>query len=242
MTNSALPTTGVPTPPTPYYEDDLVTLYHGDAHEVLRSLPAESIDLVLTDPPYNCVNRASSGLRNLDKGGADSLPVIVEQIADELVRVATGSIYVWCGASFLSDWLRAFEAHSLTVRGAAWHKTNPSPMNGDKLWLSAAEFCAFARKPKAYFSLSCQANIWKHKIDSEVNWHPTPKPLPLMEHLVRASCPPGGTVLDAFAGSGTTLLAAKNEGRKAIGIELDESYCKQIVPRLAQDTLFGGVA
>lgn len=226
----------------PYYEDDAVTLYHGDCHEILAEIPDVSVDLVLTDPPYNCVNRASSGLRNLDKGGADDLPVVLEQIADELVRVATGSIYVWCGASFLSDWLRSFEAHGLTVRGAAWHKTNPSPMNGDKLWLSAAEFCAFARKPKAYFSLSCQANVWKHKTDSEVDWHPTPKPLSLMEHLVRASCPPGGLVLDAFAGSGTTLRAAKNDGRRAIGIELNERYCEQIAKRLSQESLFGGVA
>jgi site-specific DNA-methyltransferase (adenine-specific) len=226
----------------PYYSDEFVTLYHGDCHQILSELPDQSVDLVLTDPPYNCVNRASSGLRNLDKGSADDAPVVVEEIADEFVRIATGSIYVFCGDVQMSHFLSAFKVHGLTVRGATWHKTNPSPMNGDKLWLSAAEFCAFARKPGAYFSLSCQANVWKHKTDSEVDWHPTPKPLPLMEHLVRASCPPGGTVLDAFAGSGTSLLAAKNNDRRAIGIELDERYCERIARRLAQDTLFGGVA
>lgn len=228
----------------PYYSDDSVTLYHGDSHEILQSLPDASVDLVLTDPPYNCVNRASSGLRNLDKGGADDLPVVIDDIAAELVRLATGSIYVWCGASFLSDWLRPFEVAGLSVRGCTWHKTNPSPMNGDKLWLSAAEFCAFARKPKAYYSLFCEPNVWKHKTDSEIDWHPTPKPVALMGHLVRASCPPGGTVLDAFAGSGSTLRAAVDNGRKAIGIELDERYCERIATRLEQGALdiFGGAA
>ena len=235
------PTEGQQVGPTPYYQDDLVTLYHGRWEDVLPRLHL-SADMVLTDPPYNCINRATSGLRSLDKGGADSEPVVIEDLVDTLVSVTTGSIYVFCGDVQMSLFLTAFKAHGLTVRGATWHKTNPSPMNGEKLWLSAAEFCAFARKPKAYFSLSCQANVWKHKTDSDVDWHPTPKPLPLMEHLIRASCPPGGLILDPFAGSGTSLLAAKNEGRRAVGIELNESYCARIVPRLAQDTLFGGVA
>jgi DNA modification methylase len=226
----------------PYYEDDLVTLYHGRWEDVLPSLPDLSVDMILTDPPYNCVNRQSGGLRSLDKGGADSEPVVIEDLVGELVRLATGSLYVFCGDVQMSDFLREFKTHGLTVRGATWHKTNPSVMNGDKLWLSAAEFCAFARKPKAYFSLSCQANVWRHKTDSEVDWHPTPKPLPLMEHLVRASCPPGGVVLDPFAGSGTSLLAAKNCNVRAIGVELNDAYCARMVARLGQDTLFGGVA
>ena len=225
----------------PYYSDDLVTLYCGRWQDVLPTLPNLAADLTLTDPPYNCINRHSGGLRSLDKGAADSEPVVIEDLVDALVAATTGSLYVFCGDVQMSLFLTAFKGYGLTVRGGTWHKTNPSPMNGDKLWLSAAEFCAFARKPKAYFSLSCQPNVWKHKTDSDVDWHPTPKPLPLMEHLVRASCP-GGLVLDPFAGSGTSLLAAKNEGRRAIGIELDESYCARIVPRLAQDTLFGGAA
>lgn len=225
----------------PYYEDDLVTLYCGRWEDVLPTLDL-SVDMVLTDPPYNCVNRPSGGLRSFDKGAADSEAVVIEDLVDALVSVTIGSLYVFCGDVQMSDFLRAFKAHGLSVRGATWHKTNPSPMNGDKLWLSAAEFCAFARKPKAYFSLSCQANVWKHKTEADIPWHPTPKPLALMEYLVRASCPPNGTVFDPFAGSGTTLLAAKNAGRRAIGVELNPDYCDQIIPRLAQDTLFGGAA
>lgn len=188
----------------PYYEDDLVTLYHGKWEDVLPTLDLTA-DLTLTDPPYNCVNRASHGLRSLDKGAADSEPVVVEDLAEALVAVTTGSIYVFCGAEQLSHFLAAFGEHDLSV-------------------------------------LSCQPNVWTHKTDQEVDWHPTPKPAPLMEYLIRASCPPGGLVFDPFAGSGTTLLAAKNENRRAVGIEMNESYCERIVARLAQDTLFGGAA
>ena len=161
---------------TPYYEDGVVTIYHGDCREVLPTLPA--VDLVLTDPPYNCINRATGGLRVIDKGGADSRPVDIAEVADEFIRLATGSIYVWCGASFLSDWLRCFEDAGLTVRGGVWWKPNPSPMNGDKLWLSALEFCAFARKSKAYFDAFCKPAVWQWPV--EEGDHPTPKPVRLV--------------------------------------------------------------
>lgn len=225
---------------TPYYADEYVTLYKGDCASILPAL--DPLDVVLTDPPYNCVNRASFGLRSLDKGSADALPVDIPVVAAEFVRLATGSIYVFCGASFLSDWLREFEAASLTVRGCTWVKPNPSPMNGDKLWLSAAEFCAFARKPSAYFAVSCQPNVWRSKVERAIPEHPTPKPVGLMRKLIEASCPPGGTVLDPFAGSGSTLRAAADMGRRAIGIEIDESYCELIVRRLAQGALDFGEA
>ena len=72
--------------------------------------------------------------------------------------------------------------------------------------------------------------------------HPTEKPTALLQDLPSVVCPPHGVVLDPFAGSGSTLTAAKVTGRQAIGIEADERYCEIAARRLAQDTLFGGVA
>jgi site-specific DNA-methyltransferase (adenine-specific) len=223
----------------PYYQDDAVTIYHGDCREILPTI--SPVDLVLTDPPYNCINRATGGLRTIDKGGADSRPVEIEAAAAEFVRLATGSIYVWCGASFLSDWLRAFEDAGLTTRGGVWHKPNPSPMNGEKMWLSALEFCAFARKPSAYFDSHCKPALWRWP--TEPGDHPTPKPMRLMQEQIGASCPKGGIVLDPYMGGATTLRAAKDLGRRAIGIEIEERYCEIAARRMGQEVLdFGSAA
>lgn len=225
----------------PYYQDEFVTLYHGDCLEIMASIPDLSVDLTLTDPPYNCVNRPSGGLRTLDKGSADDLPVSIPDTWAQIDRLTRHSAYVFCGDAQVGDWFE--QTGNLTRRLCTWHKPNPSPMNGDKLWLSASEFCVYARKPKAYWSLSCAHNVWDHPVDRDISWHPTPKPVPLLRYLIEASCPPGGVVLDCFAGSGATLRAAVDCGRRAIGIEVDQQYCDRIVSRLAQGVLdFSGAA
>lgn len=221
---------------SPYYEASGITIYHGDCVEVLAQIGDEAVDLVVTDPPYNAINRKSSGLRSLDKGEADSLPVDIAALAPEFVRVSKGGAYVWCSDDQFSDWVRAFKGIGMTTRIAAWCKSNPSPMNGDKLWLSGVELCVFARKDGAWFSRFCEIPVWKGATVQRDD-HPTPKPLWLMQKRIEASCPPSGIVLDPFMGSGTTLRAAKDLGRKAIGIELNEKYCEVAAQRLSQEVL-----
>ena len=224
----------------PYYEHNGITIYHGDCREVLPTLTP--VDLVLTDPPYNAINRASGGLRSFDKGLADSAVVDVPALAPQLWELTTGSLYVWCSDEQYTGWTMAFKGLGATTRKCAWWKSNPSPMNGDKLWTSALELCVYARREKAYHAPFCQPPVWKGPTESRVD-HPTPKPRWLMDRLVEASSPVGGTVLDPFMGSGTTLVAAKNLGRKAIGIEIEERYAEIAAKRLSQEVLdFGGAA
>jgi len=218
----------------PYYDHGGITIYHGDCREVLPTLAP--VDLVLTDPPYNAINRASSGLRSFDKGTADNAPVDIATLAAEFVRLANGSIYVWCSDEQFTGWTEAFKGTGCATRICAWHKTNPSPMNGEYLWLSALELCVFARKPNAYFAERCAHPIWTGPSEP-LDGHPTPKPVWLFSRLLIASAPLSGTVLDPFVGSGTTLLAAKNLGRHAIGIELEERYCEIAANRLSQEVL-----
>jgi DNA modification methylase len=219
---------------TPYYDDGTCVIYHGDARDVLPSL--SPVELVLTDPPYNVVNRADEGLRSLDRGSADSANIDVGWLVGAVARLTTGSVYVWCGSEQLSPLRAGLVTAGMSTRTCVWHKSNPSPMNGERMWLSALELCVFGRRPKAAFEPHCEAPIWFGPTEPRDD-HPTAKPEWLFKRLVLASSVKGGTVLDPFMGSGTTLRAAKDLGRKAIGIELEERYCEIAARRLGQEVL-----
>lgn len=215
----------------------------GDCIDVMRTLPDGCVDAVVTDPPYNAINRATGGLRSLDKGVADSAPIDIPALTTEFWRVGRESFYVWCSAEQVSFWTLEFRALGGTTRASVWWKTNPSPMNGESLWLSALELCVFARKPKATFNLHCAHPVWREPVESGDIDHPTPKPVSLMRRQLLASMPAGGVVLDPFCGSGTTGVAAVDSGYRFIGIEIQPEYAalssRRIADAAAQGNLFG---
>ncbi|OQA02710.1 MAG: Modification methylase DpnIIB [bacterium ADurb.Bin400] len=202
-----------------------------DCLEALKQLPDKCVDLVLTDPPYGEVNRPSGGLRLLDKGIADVILYSEDEFIGQIIRVANKSIYVFCGTEQVSL-VRSLMARSgLSTRLCIWEKTNPSPMNGQYMWLSSLECCVYGRQPKATFNEHCASAVWR--CASENNQiHPTQKPLALFARLVLASTDIGDLVIDPFAGSGTTGVAAVQLGRQFLGFEIDPEYC-----RLANDRI-----
>jgi site-specific DNA-methyltransferase (adenine-specific) len=209
------------------------TLFQGDCLELMKDMSTGSIDMILSDIPYGEVSQKSSGLRKLDRGNADTCTIDLGAMVQQAVRVCSGSFYIFCGTEQVSEIISHFKVHKLTTRLCAWEKSNPSPMNGTKLWLSGMEFCIFARKPKSTFNEHCQKALWKFPVGrSKV--HPTEKPVALMERLVKASSNEGETVLDFTMGSGTTGVACKNLNRDFIGIELDSEYFKIAQDRIAQ--------
>jgi site-specific DNA-methyltransferase (adenine-specific) len=216
----------------PYYSDEWATLYCARWEDV--GLP--KCDMVLTDPPYNAINRETGGLRMIDKGAADSEAVDLPVLVAALAATGAHTVYGWCSSEQLSEWLIALQAHGFTTRTGVWWKTNPSPMNGDALWLSAIEVCAFGRRAKATFTRHCEGAVWRGPL-AEPNGHPTPKPVWLMQSLIQASSNPGDLVLDPFAGGGATLYAAKQLNRRAVGVEMNERYCEIIARRLSQEVL-----
>ena len=198
-------------------------LHLGDCLDVMQDIPDGSVDMVLSDIPYGEVSQKSSGLRKLDRGNADACEIDLTKMVFESVRVCHGSQYIFCGTEQISIIVTLFKSYGLTTRVGAWEKTNPSPMNGTRIWLSGLEFCVFARKSNSTFNEHCKKALWQAP-SGRSKIHPTQKPVALMERLITASTNPGETVLDFTCGSGTTGVAAANTGRRFIGIEMDADY------------------
>lgn len=198
-------------------------LLNMDCMKYLPQVKDKSIDLVVTDIPYGEVNRKSSGLRNLDKGIADVVNFAMPDLINELARVVNGSMYIFCGREQVSEICSLMTVNGMSTRLCIWEKTNPSPMNGTRLWLSGIECCVFGRFPKATFNEYCKNTVFRYPCGrSKV--HPTEKPLKLIERLVLASSNEGDVVLDPFMGSGTTGVACRKNNRDFIGVELSEQY------------------
>lgn len=238
--------------PTPYYQDDLVTLYHGDCREILPTLADELVAAVITDPPYTerthrnaTTNKAGEHAHALT--GARGFDAITDtdlrQLLSECGRISQG----WVVATM--DYRHAVEFDTSPPEGlkcqrvGVWVKTNPTPqITGDRPaqgW-EAISYLHRADRRSKWNGGGTHGNYVMRIASPE--GHPTVKPLPLISDLVRKFTKPGDLILDPWAGSGTTGRAAKDEGRRSILIEAREEWCELIAGRMTQDTLFGGVA
>lgn len=242
----------------PYYQDELVTLYHGDCADILPSLP--SVDLVLTDPPYS-VSTAKSfdrshfgkGVRNLDFFAGDQdwatmTASVVERVL--LAAAKTNALYAWCGHRQFGRIVDALEADGWLTKPLAWSKRCPIPAPPGVGYDSALELCVYAfRDGRKWLPKTGTKNPnvivadgYRHGQPGKWD-HPTQKPISTMQIPLLNSTEPGDVILDPFAGSGTTLRVAMDNGRKAIGIEIEERYCELIAKRLSQGVLdFGEVS
>jgi DNA modification methylase len=209
-------------------------VYNIDCIEYMKTMKDNSVDLVVTDIPYGEVNRKSSGLRNLEKGKADIVTFSIDSLLDNLCRITKGSMYIFCGMEQVSIIRKLMVEHKMSTRLCIWEKSNPSPMNGDKIWLSGIECCVYGKFPKAAFNEHCKNTVFRFPCGRN-KLHPTQKPLELIKKLVLASSNRGDLVFDGFAGSGTTGVACKKLGRRFIGCELDENYCKIANDRIDEE-------
>lgn len=203
----------------PYYQHKGITIYHGDCREILPSL--EPVDLVLTDPPYG-IDAGNVKFGKARVGGVDwdksTQPIAVSD-SIRLARRAVifgGNYYTMPPASC---WL-------------VWDK-------------QTAGVTTFADAELAWTNLPGAVRLvrylWSgpYQKKREIRHHPTQKPAEVMSWCIAQSDKHGDnqTILDPFMGSGTTLVAAKDLGRKAIGIEIEEKYCEIAAKRLSQEVL-----
>lgn len=218
----------------PYYTDDSVTLYHGACLEIDAWLDA---DVLVTDPPYGIAYQSNL---NRDKRNTKRGRPIASD-ANTAARDAVLDRWSTRPAIVFGRWDAPRPAN---VRARLiWDKGNtvgmgdlslPWGRSEEEIYVLGSGFVG--KRSGSVIRVQMLMSADRHRPD-----HPTPKPVPLMERLIE-KCPPG-VIADPFAGSGSTLIAARNLGRKAIGVELEERYCELVARRLAQDVLdFGELA
>lgn len=245
----------------PYYESEGITIYHGDALEVLATIE-HPVDALVMDPPY------ASGTRTEASKPASGSMLRAGRFADRPIDLdqMTTTGFVWLmrhiglsvrdlmpdGASVMSfiDWRQwpnlsgALETCNLRVQAMlVWDKGSIGMGNGFR---TQHELICHASKgvPTVYRRNVGQVLRYPREAPEH---HPSPKPVALMADLIEVVTAPGDLVLDPFMGSGTTLLAARNLGRRAIGIESKAEHCATAAERLgaapvmADDSLFAEV-
>ena len=222
----------------PYYEDPKagIVIYHGDCREVLPSIA--TADLVIADPPYLFGLASTEG----KVGWADLMNSAFWYASwlSEIKRITVNS----AGAAWVFNSWRSFPVLAKAACDASW--AIESLLVWDKDWIGPGgtrglrpqyELIALFVQPTFALANRSLPDVWRHKWMTTIGVtdHRAEKPAPLVEKLIRES---GGLlVLDPFMGSGTTLVAAKNLGRRAIGVEAEERHCESAAKRLSQEVL-----
>ena len=219
--------------PKPYYQDDFVTLYHGDCLEILQSIEAH---VLITDPPYGTrfsEANPKGGYGRRQNAGLGPEGFTIANDNDTAMRDKILSHWGERPALVFGS-PRLEDPPGTWVDRLVWDKQRPG-MNGgpwryrhESIYVSAG----FVRVNDSATSIITAFPDQRDHIHA--------KPIKLMQALVGAA--PEGVILDPFAGSGTTLRAAKDLGRKSIGIEIEEKYCEIAARRCSQEVLDFGAA
>lgn len=210
-------------------------IINADCLNILKQLPSKSIDLVLTDPPYNASN-SSLGYseksyktinQNWDKDFTlDFLQIVESKIKDN------GSMLVFCSYHLLADYLNTAKLKLQQI--IHWAKYNPFPAIA-KVYTQNVEYILWFRNTKPYTfnkGFSGQNIIYTNILNGkENNGHPAQKPLELIEKLLNVHSNGNDLILDCFSGSGTTAIACHNLNRNFICIEKDKDYYEKSVKR-----------
>ncbi len=197
--------------------------YLGNMLEVCKNIEDKSIDLVLTDIPYN-ISQKSNGLRRLDYGEWDKQDDMEVDWLIEMMRVCKGTIITFCGNEQISGITKLLKTHNFSTRSIVWHKPNPNVINCNRLYVESTEFAVYGKLPKATYNPKYKHNLFNYPVVKKGRVHPTQKPLKLFEELILDTTKEGDIVLDPFSGSFTSCVAAINTNRRFIGIERNEDY------------------
>lgn len=220
------------------YEID--NIYNEDCYKAIKDIPDKSVDLIVTDPPYEW--QRGGEMTGLFRKGVSSRKFMYQienskidkgidwNILDEFVRVLKKiNIYIWCNKDQLYKYMEYFVGKKQCYfEIIIWNKTNITPLCGNK-YLTDKEYCLFFREKGVPIlgSYDTKKTVYissANRDDKDKFEHPTIKPMQIIKNLIINSSNENDIVLDCFAGSGTTLVAAKDLGRHYIGFEIDKKW------------------
>ena len=217
------------------------TVVNGDCLDYLGQIPDNSIDLILTDPPYNIAQYSTGNINlpgrsalNNDLAEWDLIPIDPFDLLPDFKRIIKpdGNIFVFTSYNLIGKWHEAFDSEFDTFQFFIWHKTNPAPKIFKNGFLNSCEMIACMWNKGHKWNFSDQRNMhnffespicMKPERLSEPK-HPSQKPVRLLEHIVSIASNENDVVFDPFMGVGSTGVAALRNKRRFIGIEIEKSY------------------
>ncbi len=217
-------------------------IINADCFEFVKTIKSQSVDLVLTDPPY-AINDSKTGMNKNRKylrdlkgiGCGKDNNILGNGFFDELMRIAKASNIVVFGNKIqLQEMLALAALHNLNFEVLIIAKKSPAPLTNNH-WLPDKEYAVHFWKSKAilntdYFSKRTWFLV--ENLQDKTIPHPTPKPVPMIKSIMKNIAVAGQTVYDPFAGAGSTLIAAKSLGIDFIGNEINPKYVKLCKERL----------
>jgi site-specific DNA-methyltransferase (adenine-specific)/modification methylase len=221
----------------------------GDAFFHIKDIPSESVDLVLTDPPYNLSPYSTGNMKfswrkdiNNDLAKWDEKQFNPCDWLGEFKRILkpTGNIFAFCSYNLMGKWHEVFDPEFDTFQFFVWHKKNPVPKFRKAGFLNSCELiiCVwnkghtwnFAKQNEMHNFLETPICMGNERVKNPT--HPTQKPVKVLRHLIKIASNPGDLVFDPFMGVGSTGVAAVEMGRKFLGVEVDEKYFQAAEKRL----------
>lgn len=217
------------------------TVVNGDCLDYLGQIPDNSIDLILTDPPYNIAQYSTGNINlpgrsalNNDLAEWDLIPIDPFDLLPDFKRIIKpdGNIFVFTSYNLIGKWHEAFDSEFDTFQFFIWHKTNPAPKIFKNGFLNSCEMIACMWNKGHKWNFSDQRNMHNF-FESPICMkperlsapkHPSQKPVRLLEHIVSIASNENDVVFDPFMGVGSTGVAALRNKRRFIGIEIEKSY------------------
>lgn len=228
-------------------------LIHDDCFSALKEIPDNSIDLILTDPPYNIAKYSTGNLLfdwrndiNNDLAEWDLEELEPKKLVSEFKRILSpkGNIFMFCSYNMIGEYHKAFDSEYDTFQFMVWHKTNPVPNFRKSSFLNSCELIAccwnkghtwnFTNQKEMHNFIENGICMGNERIKDEhgKSLHPTQKPVAILEKIIKIASNENDIVLDCFNGVGSTGEAALKLNRRYIGIEIDENYVSATKKRL----------